>query len=151
DRKEYERKQGEIVQSNTNLVEIDLLRAGKHVAAVPRENIRPELRTPYLVCVRRVTVPTKAEVYPIPLSAKLPTVKIPLRPGDADVPLDLQALIEQCYRKGRYEVDLDYRHDPDPPLTGPDAAWVVELLRGKGLRPAEPPKKKRQRKPPRTA
>jgi hypothetical protein len=146
---EYHRKQREIVQSETNLVEINLLRTGRHVLAVPLENISSGLRTPYMVCVRRATRPSKAEVYPIPLSAKLPTVKIPLRRDDADVPLDLQALIEECYRKGRYEGDLDYRRDPDPPLSGRDAEWAAELLRSKGVRPAEPPKKKRKRKPPR--
>jgi Protein of unknown function (DUF4058) len=152
-RREYQRKQQEIVQSDTNLVEIDLLRAGSHVVAVPLANITSprRRRTPYLICVRRVTMRTKAEVHLIPLSAKLPTVLIPLRPGDADVPLDLQALIEQCYRKGRYEGDLNYRLDPDPPFTGPDAEWAVELLRSKGLRSAETPKKKRTRKPPRAS
>ena len=151
DMREYQRKQSEIVQSDTSLVEIDLLRAGKHVLAVPLLNVPDRARTPYMVCVRRATVPTKAEIYPVPLSQKLPTVKVPLRPSDADVPLDLQALIEQCYRKGRYEGDIDYRFDPAPALTGPDADWTTELLRGKGLRPAEAPKKKRKRKPPSAA
>jgi hypothetical protein len=95
-------------------------------------------------------VRSKAEVYPIPLTAKLPTLKIPLRRSDAEVPLDLQTLVEQCYRKGRYEGDINYSLDPDPPLTGMDAEWAVELLRSKGLRPAAPPKRKRKRKPPRS-
>src|SRR5207249_3313977 len=82
---------------------------GGHVLAFPLENLFTSHHTPYMVCVRRATVRSKAEVYPIPLSQKLPTVKVPLRPTDADVPLDLQALVEQCYHKGRYEVDLDYR------------------------------------------
>jgi hypothetical protein len=149
-RQEYLRKQREICRSETNLVEIDLLRAGQHVAAVPLENVHPRLRTHYLVCVRRATVRSKAEFYPMFLSEKLPTVKVPLRPSDADVPLDLQALIEQCYRNGRYEGDLDYRRDPEPPWNKPEAEWADELLRSKGLRPAAPPKKKkRPRKPPR--
>ena len=146
-RLEYQRKQREITRSETNLVEIDLLRAGRHVLAVPLENIPSGRRTPYMVCVRRATVRSTAEIYPAPLSEKLPTVKIPLRPGDADVSLDLQALIDQCYRKGRYEGDLDYRRDPEPPLLGPDAEWSVELLHRQGLRPAAPPKRKRKRKP----
>jgi hypothetical protein len=150
-RQQYQRKQREITLSETNLVEIDLLRTGRHTLAVPLENISSELRAPYMVCVRRAAVRSKAAIYPIPLSRKLPTVKIPLRRTDADVPLDLQALIEQCYRKGRYEGDLNYRLDPDPPLTGPDAEWMVELLRSKGLRPTQPPKRRRKRKPPRTS
>ena len=93
-------------------------------------------------------MPSKAEVYPIALSQKLPTIKIPLRPQDAEVPLELQPLIDQCYRKGRYEGTLDYRRDPEPPLSGPESEWVVELLRGHGLRPA---KRKRRRRPPRAS
>ncbi len=146
-RQAYLRKQREIVHSDTNLVEIDLLRCGKHAAAVCLPNIPSSRRTPYLVCVRRATRRSKAEVYPIPLSSKLPTIKVPLRPTDADVLLDLQALIERCYRNGRYEGDLDYRLDPDPPLSREDAQWVLELLRGKGLRPPAAPKKQRKRKP----
>src|SRR5262245_23812103 len=34
DREQYQRKQRELVRSDTNLVEIDLLRQGRHVAAV---------------------------------------------------------------------------------------------------------------------
>jgi hypothetical protein len=147
DREKYVRKQREIVRSETNLVEIDLLRCGRHVVAVPAAKIFPHQRTPYSVCVRRVTLRTKARVYFIPLWATLPTVMVPLRPTDADVPLDLQALIEQCYRRGRYEGNINYRLDPDPPLSGPEAEWTLELLRGKGLRPAEPPKRKGKRKP----
>jgi hypothetical protein len=149
DRKAYERKQADIVRSDTNLVEIDLLRCGKHLVAVPLQNIAPWRRAPYMVCVRRAAVPSKAEVYPMPLSEPLPTVKVPLRPTDADVQMNLQALIEECYRKGRYEGDVDYRLDPDPPLRGTDAEWALELLRGKGLRPAAAAKRKRKRKPPR--
>lgn len=50
-----------------------------------------------------------------------------------DVPLDLQALIDQCYQNGRYD-DLDYQAQPIPPLEAPDAEWTEELLRSKGLR-----------------
>lgn len=146
-RNDYLRKQKEIIQSDTNLVEIDLLRCGRHTVAVPLIKIDPRVRTPYIVCIRRPTLPGKAAVHLIPLSGQLPTVKVPLRPGDNDVLLDLQALIEQCYRKGRYEMDLNYRHDPDLPFSGRTAEWVGELLRGKGLRPTEP-KKKRKGKPP---
>lgn len=145
---EYLHKQREILQSDTNLVEIDLPRGGRHVAAVPLDNIPVPRRTHYMVCIRRPTLPTKAGVYLMPLAEPLPIIKVPLRPGDADVPLDLQALITECYRNGRYEGDVDYRRDPEPPLTGPAATWVDELLRSKGLRPAPSPKRKRKRRPP---
>src|SRR5205814_511479 len=103
---QYSRKQRELCRSDSNLVEIDLLRCGRHVLAVSLEYLLPKHRTPYMVCVRRAAVHNRAEIYPIALSQKLPTVKVPLRPDDADVPLDLQVLLDQCYRKGRYEGDL---------------------------------------------
>jgi hypothetical protein len=146
DRKQYLRKQDELVRSDTNLVEIDLLRQGQHVAAVARSQIPPARRAPYLVCVRRAVNPTRAEVYPIPLQHPLPTVKVPLRPQDPDVLLQLQALLQQAYQRGRYEGDIDYSKDSDPPLFGPDADWADQLLREKGLRPAAPPRRRKPRR-----
>lgn len=142
-REQYLRKQREICSSDANLVEIDLNRFGIHTLAFALVNVAREVRTPYMACVRRATRRGLAEVYPIPLWQRLPIVKVPLRPGDADVPLDLQSLVEQCYRNGGYEGTLNYAADPDPPLTGVDEEWANEWLFEKGLRPR---KKPRQRK-----
>jgi len=133
-RKQYLHKQREVCSSDSNLVEIDLNRFGTHTLAFPLGHLQPTWRTPYMVCVRRASVPGKAEVYPMPLWERLPTLKIPLRPGDADVPLDLQALVEQCYRNGAYEGTLDYAVAPDPPLLGADREWADEWLQEKGFR-----------------
>ena len=146
---QYRQKQSEICKSDTSLVEIDLLRHGSHVLAVPLNYLSPRRQTPYMVCVRRGWVRDKAEVYAIQLSQRLPSIKIPLRKTDADVPLDLQALLDHCYRMGRYAGDINYRFDPDPPFTGSSSAWADELLRSKGLRPDKPANGKRKRKPPR--
>jgi hypothetical protein len=100
-----------------------------------------------MACVRRATRRGKAEVYPLPLWERLPVVKVPLRPTDADVPLDLQALIEQCYRNGGYEGTLNYTTNPDPPLFGADEEWASEHLFEKGLRSSKkPPRRKDRRK-----
>jgi len=128
-------------------VEIDLLRQGKHVVAVSPASIRGR-RAPYIACVLRATAPTKAEVYPMPLQQRLPVIKVPLRPKDADVLLDLQAMIELVYRRGRYESDLDYSKDPVPTLTGPDADWAEQLLVARGLRKPAARKPRRRKTPP---
>ncbi len=130
----YLRKQREVCSSDANLVEIDLNRFGSHTLAFPLVHIKPLGRTPYMVCVRRAVRRRVAEVYPMPLWQRLPAIKIPLRPDDADVPLDLQALVEQCYRNGAYEGTLNYAIEPDPPLFGGDKKWAAEHLREKGLR-----------------
>jgi hypothetical protein len=149
-REQYRRKQREIVASDANLVEIDLNRFGTHTLAFPLAHLKPKGRTPYMVCIRRATLRDKAQVYPLPLWQRLPVIKIPLRPDDAEVPLDLQALIDQCYRNGAYEGTLDYAADPDPPLLGVDKEWAAARLREQGLRKrAKPtPRKKKKRKSP---
>jgi hypothetical protein len=142
-REQYLRKQREICASDANLVEIDLNRFGIHTLAFPLEHLKPQARTAYMACVRRATRRGKAEVYPMPLWERLPVVQVPLRPDDADVPLDVQALVEQCYRNGAYEGTLDYSADPDPPLFGADLEWTHERLHEQGLRPQKrPPRRK---------
>jgi hypothetical protein len=116
------------------LVEIDLLRAGQWVLAVPEHLVPAEYRTPYRVCVSRAAADWLGEVYRVPLRQRLPVLKVPLRPSDADVLLDLQALIKQSYRTGGYDQDIDYQAEPEPPLTPDDARWADALLRRKGRR-----------------
>jgi hypothetical protein len=74
------------------------------------------------------------EVYPMPLRQRLPAVRVPLRPADPDVVLDLQALVDRAYRAGAYGWTLDYRAEPVPPLGPDDAAWADDLLRAAGKR-----------------
>jgi hypothetical protein len=132
----YLRKQREVLDAKASLVESDLTREGRRVMAVPPERIPPSYRTTYQACVCRGWKPLRAEVYRAALSARLPVIRIPLRETDADVPLDLQLLVDQCYRNGRYD-DINYKADPVPPLSPlspPDAAWADPWLRSKGLR-----------------
>lgn len=131
---QYRRKQLEFLQTGVNLVEIDLLREGDWVVALPADALEPNLRTPYRVVVRRGPCHLQADYYPIALDKRLPRIRVPLREGDADVPLDLQLLIEQCYDDGSYD-DIDYVAEPKPPLPPAAARWAAQLLRRAGLRP----------------
>lgn len=135
-REMYRKKQGDLVDGSISLVEIDLLRAGPHVLQVPLAQYPPSYRTPYKVCVHRAGK-ASAEIYAVPLRQRLPAIRVPLRETDADVPLDLQALISQVYRHGRYD-DIDYTVPPVPPLDPDDAIWADELLRAAGKRPPAP-------------
>jgi hypothetical protein len=126
-------------------VEIDLLRAGQSVLSVPPRRIPRSHRTPYWVVVRRGWMPLQAEVYAVPLRERLPLIGIPFRERDADVPLDLQPLLERCYDNGGYRDDLDYEAEPDPPLPSDEAAWADALLRERGARrPATAPAEEKQ-------
>jgi len=127
-RRLYLKKRKDQQSAGVNTVEIDLLRRDKRVLMVGTEQIPPSDRTTYQACVWRGSRPDLVEVYRVPLRERLPVIAIPLRPADRDVPLDLQPILEQCYRNGGYD-DIDYRTEPDPPLPAADATWADALLR----------------------
>jgi hypothetical protein len=133
-REQYRSKQRNMLAGQVNLVEIDLLRAGKWVLAAPMAYVPKRCREPYRISVVRAARQDVAEVYPMSLRTPLPTIRIPLRAEDADVRLQLQPLIDTAYINGRYYEDLDYTEDPDPALSNADAEWADQLLRAKQLR-----------------
>lgn len=130
----YLRKQAEVLEGDAHLVEIDLLRTGGHTAAVPRGLLAPHEPYDYLVSVNRSSDRARFECYPFSLRRPLPMVAVPLLEGDTDAVLDLRAALDRAYNGGYYELDIDYRTEPDPPLRSADAAWADALLREKGLR-----------------
>jgi hypothetical protein len=125
----YVEKRESFYDAGVNVVEIDLLREGEPLIDVPWDRLAPELITPYKACVRRAP-PAESEVeyFPLRLRERLPRIGIPLRPEDADVPLDLQAPIDEAYRIGRYAGRLDYGRPPRPAPSADDAAWAAELV-----------------------
>ena len=132
-RRLYLQKRRDQQSAGVNTVEIDLLRGGKRVLMIASEQIPPSHRTAYQVCTWRESRRSRVEVCRVPLRERLPVIAIPLRPADRDVPLDLQAILEQCYRNGGYD-DIDYRGEPDPPLSRKDRAWSNALLTDQGKR-----------------
>jgi hypothetical protein len=73
-------------------------------------------------------------MYRASLRERLPIIRIPLRETDADARLDIQELIDKAYENGGYDLEIDYRVDPFPPLQGDDADWADALLRQQGRR-----------------
>lgn len=127
----YLEKQAELFAAQVSLVEVDLLRTGHRVLAVPAEFVPPRARTLYQACIRRSWKPSQAEVYPIALRERLPVLPIPLRPGEKDVRLDLQLLLDRAYANAGYD-DIDYSHEPQPPLGADDAAWAGRATESRG-------------------
>lgn len=125
---EYLKNQEEVLAGDVNLVEIDLLRKGRRVTALPQHAITALQRKAYQICVCRASAPSVYEFYPVTLRERLPRIRVPLRSEDRDVTLDLQVLVNQAYRLGRYD-DLDYNQPLDPPLEAEDGEWVNELVR----------------------
>jgi hypothetical protein len=127
----YEAKQSEVMQSTAHLVEIDLLRAGPHVLAVPEALVRGRRPYDYLVSVNRARrLREQFETYPRGLRDRLPRVAIPLLPEDADVRLDVQAALDQTYSAGAYGRRIDYSRPCEPPLSPEDQTWATALLAG---------------------
>lgn len=127
----YRSKQRDFLAAGINLVEIDLIRKGNWVFSVDESVATLKKRTPYMVCVFRAIQSDPRALYQMPLAERLPTIAIPLRPGDRDIALDLQKVLDEAYVTGRYD-RTDYTRPLDPPLPPEDAAWVGEWLRKAG-------------------
>jgi hypothetical protein len=122
-------KRREILDSDVHWVEIDLLRAGDPSVTRP-----PLVPSDYRILVSRAGQRTRARYWPVNVQQPLPVVGIPLRGKDPDVPLDLGAVLNAAYDHGAYDLSIDYRKQPIPPLDADPAAWADRLLRKKGLR-----------------
>lgn len=121
-RTEFLRKRHETMASTAHWLEIDLLRAGERP---------PEVRGAgdYYALLKRAGV-HEAEVWPMSVREPLPTIAVPLPPGQDDVPLDLQATIDLLFERYRYAELLDYRRAPPaPPFTQDDATWMAARVR----------------------
>jgi Protein of unknown function (DUF4058) len=129
----YLKKRADMKLAGVNTVEIDLLRGGDRVLMVPQEFVPRSHRTAYQVCIWRPAQHDTFAVYRVPLRERLPVISIPLRPADREVPLSPQTVLDQCYRNGGYD-DIDYRGEPDPPLSPNDESWADALLREHGRR-----------------
>ncbi len=127
-RASYQQKRQEVMQSGIHRVEIDLLRAGERLFARDAG-----LEGDYFVHVSRVESRPKGFVWPVPLKQRLPVVRIPLKRPDSEAQLDLQQVLDSVYERSAYDLKVDYRSDPVPPLTGEQAAWARRLLAEKGV------------------
>ncbi len=135
DRAAYRDRRDAYLAASANVVEVDLLRRGENLMDLDPDDLPTEETTTYRVCVRFASpdIGDRAEYYPINLRRRLPRIAVPLRPGDADVALDLQAALADVYVVGRYDLQLDYASALVPPLPPADAAWAAERVAAAGL------------------
>ena len=134
-RDSYRAKQRDVLSSDAHLVEIDLLRTGPHVLAVPEWAARGRGPYEYLACVNRSgRLRDRYELYPRRLRDRLPRLRLPLADGDPDVVLDIPAVLARTHEAGDYRDRIDYRRACVPPLPPEDQAWADELIL-RGSRP----------------
>lgn len=128
-RRAYESKRRHVLQTLTNLVEIDLLRIGAPM------RMDPTPQTSYRVLITSDWEYPSARLYAFSLAQALPDLPVPLRVGEQEAVLSLGMLLVELYERARYDLRLDYRRPPpEPPLSAEDMAWTEDLLRAAGRR-----------------
>ncbi|MEC4880055.1 MAG: DUF4058 family protein [Scytonema sp. PMC 1070.18] len=120
----YEKKRHRVLGSSSHLVEIDLLREN-----TPMPMIGVEETSDYRIVLSRATTRPMADLYEFQLRELIPSFPLPLKPGDSELAVDLQAIVLGVYDRGSYHVRIDY-HQPVPPpkLSEADLVWVDDLL-----------------------
>lgn len=117
-REQYLVNREEILQSRTNLVEVDLLRGGRRLPMLP------EPEGDYFTIVSRGDRRPHADVFPWTIRQPLPTLPIPLRKGEPEVMLDLQQAFTTVYDRALYQLSLNYSANLATPLSEADAEWI---------------------------
>jgi hypothetical protein len=119
----YREKCRQLHTADVHILEIDLLRRGQRPLVHPR--IPPSA---YRVTLIRATARC-ADIWSLRLQDALPTVPVPLRTPDADVPLDLATAFTTIYDRAAYDLSLNYAEPlPPPPLSAEEQAWVRQRL-----------------------
>ena len=124
DRRQFLGKRDELLASEINYIEIDLLRGGPRM---PLENMPA---CDYCVLVSRREERPRVGIWPIHLRDGLPEIPIPLRAGDRDAKLNLQAALHDVYDRAAYGAYI-YEDTPQPPLSEKDAAWAEATLQNR--------------------
>jgi hypothetical protein len=122
-REEYTEKRRTCLKSPIHFIEIDLLR---RYPRMPFDDPLPA--ADYMVMVCKAGERPRSSVWPINVRQPLPTIPIPLLPPDPPVPLDLGSALRTAYERARYDLRVDYRKPPVPPLSTADVAWAAALL-----------------------
>lgn len=118
----YLRKRRRVLQTQTHLIEIDLLRTNStflyHHTPV----------SDYHILISRSHDRPSADLYNFSMRDRIPDIPIPLRPNEAEPILDIQTILQQIYQRGRYDMAIDYTQQPKPTLNEVDLIWVKELI-----------------------
>ncbi|HEY4688869.1 MAG TPA: DUF4058 family protein [Anaerolineae bacterium] len=124
-RRQYEQKRDQVFRTRTNLVEVDLLRAGEPMPVVGKPG-----HSDYRILVSRGSQRPRAQLHTFHLRQPIPTFPLPLLPADDEPVVDLNTILHALYERARFDLRLDYTQPPVPPLDDEDAAWARELIKG---------------------
>ncbi len=128
-REMYEEKRSLVLTSGTHLVEVDLLRAGE-----PMRMGRNGSHSHYRILISRSYRRPRADLMPFNVRQPIPAFDLPLQRDDDEPRVELNRILHELYDRAGYDLRINYRGDPEPPLEGDDAAWMDALLREVKLR-----------------
>ena len=131
-KRSYDEKRKDVLAAHTNLVEIDLLREGTPLAS--RSDLPPH---EYMAQVWRFRGEErwKRTLWTMSLREPLKPIAVPVLPEDPDAVLPLQQMLNIAYERAAYELRVDYRKPPVPPLKGELAAGPSQSSHGAGGEP----------------
>jgi hypothetical protein len=120
----YEAKRGRVLVRDANLVELNLLAGGR----------RPDIESAwppgdYYALIARPEQRPFADIKSWLVRDPLPTIPIPLRAPDPDVPLNLAKVFTTTYDRGRYARVIDYAATLHAPLRTSDLDWAAAQAR----------------------
>lgn len=121
DRERYLTKRRRVRRSSAHLIEIDLLRGGQRLP------IRGLPACDYFVLLSRWQERPQVGVWPFGVRDELPTIPIPLRPGEPEPTIPLKPILDRVYDGAAYQYRI-YDGEPDPPLSPDDAEWARQFV-----------------------
>jgi hypothetical protein len=121
-RQAYERKRNQVLASLTHLVEIDLLRSGKPLPIIGAA------QSDYRIVVSQSDLRPSAQLYAFSVRQEIPSFPVPLKTGEEEPILNLQAVLDNIYERGRYHLAIDYAKPAQPPLAEEDKDWANGLI-----------------------
>ncbi len=124
-RSSYLAKRRDVLESESHFIEIDLIRSGKQLE--PGQGLR---RSDYLIWLSRSQDRSIFEYWPTPLKSPLPTIPVPLLPGDSEVALNLQAVLNDVYDHSGYVRRINYSQPvPEPLLGEARMTWLNQFMK----------------------
>ena len=123
-RGQYLDKRRIVMSTRTNLIEVDLLRAGE---PMPMRG-KALQRSDYRILISRSWQRPRAQLYGFHLQDTIPLCTVPLQRGEDEPSLDLNAIVHDLYARARYDLELDYRRPPVPPLGDEYVPWAQALI-----------------------
>ncbi len=124
----YRRKRRQIIESQTNFLEMDFLRGGRSLSREEFSELPP---SPYfLFRSRNLEWKRDFEAFTLRLQDVLPTIGLPLGPGRPDLQLDLAATFGRAYDRSVRPGSIRYGQEPipAPALSIDDQQWLQQWL-----------------------